>query len=206
LDQDQLVREVVDQLQTAFGYYHVQIYLFDHLKMNLVMVGGTGDAGRALLSRGHTLQKGQGLVGKSAENNQVILIPDVTQAGYWLANPLLPETKSELAVPIVLGDDVLGVLDVQHDVTNGLSDGDSDLIQSIANQVAIAVRNAQAYSHTQKQAHREAQITAISQQIQSASTIEDVLKIAISELGNVLGASRSMIDLQVTAISPNERI
>lgn len=206
LDQDQLVREVVEQLRTAFGYYHAQIYLFDEHRQNLVMAGGTGDAGRALLASGHTLEKGQGLVGRSAERNQVILIPDVAQAEGWLANPLLPDTKAEVAVPIVLGDDVIGVLDVQHNLTDGLSERDADLIQSIANQVAIAVQNAQAFTHSQQQAVREAQITAINQRIQSAMTIEDVLQIAVSELGNTLGARISNIDLQVTALSPDERI
>ncbi len=205
LDQNQLVREVVEQLRTAFGYYHVHIYLFDDGKRNLVMAGGTGDAGRTLLVRGHKLEKGQGLVGRAAEHNQVMLIPDVSQAEGWLPNPLLPETKAEVAVPIAVGQDVLGVLDVQHNVINGLSKGDADLIQTIANQVAIAVQNAQAYTRSQRQAVREAQITAISQRIQSAMTIEDVLKIAVSELGNTLGACSSNIDLQVNALSLDER-
>ena len=206
LDQDQLVREVVEQLQTAFGYYHAHIYLFDEHRQYLVMAGGTGDAGRTMLARGHKLEKGQGLVGRSAERNQVILIPDIAQAEGWLPNPLLPDTKSEVAVPIVLSEVVLGVLDVQHDVTNGLNEQDAALIQSIANQIAIAVQNAQAYTRSQHQAAREAQITAISQRIQAAMTIEDVLQIAVSELGNTLGARSSNIDLQVTALSTDERI
>jgi len=205
LDQNELVHEVVEQLRTAFGYYHAHIYLYDEPKQNLVMSGGTGNAGQTMLSHGHKLEKGQGLVGRAAEQNQVILIPDVSQAEGWLPNPLLPETKAEVAVPIAVGQDVLGVLDVQHNVTNGLGNGDANLIQSIANQVAIAVKNAQAYSRSQRQAVREAQITAISQRIQSAMTIEDVLQIAVSELGNTIGARNSNIDLQVTALSLNER-
>ena len=205
LDRNQLVSEVVEQVQGAFGYYHTQIYLFNEFKQNLVMVGGTGDAGRALLARDHKLKKGQGLVGRAAESNQVMLIPDVTQAEGWLPNPLLPDTKAEVAVPIAVGSDVLGVLDVQHNVTNALSTQDADLIQTIANQVAIAVQNAQAYTRSQRQAVREAQITAINQRIQSAMTIEDVLQIAVSELGNTLGARSSNIDIQVNALSLDKR-
>jgi putative methionine-R-sulfoxide reductase with GAF domain len=197
LDQEQLAREVVEQLQSAFGYYHAHIYLYDETQNHLVMVGGTGNAGRVMLAQGHKLVKGHGLVGKAAATNQAILIPNVSQAEGWLPNPLLPETKSEVAVPITIGNNVLGVLDVQHNITNGLSEVDADLIRSIASQVAIATQNALAFSRSQQKAEREAQITAISQRIQSAMTIEDVLQIAVSELGSTLGAANSTIDLEV---------
>ena len=134
-----------------------------------------------------------------------MLIPDVSQAEGWLPNPLLPDTKAEVAVPIAIGDDVLGVLDVQQNITGGLSENDANLIQSIANQVAVAVQNAQAYQHTQRQAVREAQITAINQRIQSAATIDDVLQIAISELGQVLDSQQASVELRVGAQPDNGR-
>jgi putative methionine-R-sulfoxide reductase with GAF domain len=197
LDQDQLVREVVEQLRSAFGYYHAHIYLYDDGKHNLEMVGGTGDAGRAMLARGHKIEPGKGLVGRAASTNEPVLIPDITRAEGWLPNPLLPDTKAEVAVPIAIGDKVLGVLDVQHNVTDGLTQQDADLIQAIANQVAIAVLNAQEYSHTQHQAVREAQVAEISQKIQAATSIENVLKVAISELGHALEAERSSVELKI---------
>lgn len=205
LDQDQLVREVVEQLRSAFGYYHAHIYLFDERKRTLEMVGGTGEAGRTMLAQDHKIETGQGLVGRAAKDNTVVLIPDVTQAEGWLPNPLLPDTKAEVAVPIAIGGDILGVLDVQHNVADGLNSQDADLIQAIANQVAIAVQNAQAYTRTQQQATQEARVTAISQRIQSATSIDDVLQIAVSELGQVLEAQRSSVELQVRSQSDNGR-
>jgi putative methionine-R-sulfoxide reductase with GAF domain len=197
MDQDQLVREVVEQLTTAFNYYHAHIYLYDDNKQNLIMMGGTGDAGRTMLARGHKIESGRGLVGQAAANNEVVLIPDVDQAEGWLPNPLLPETKAEVAVPIAIGGNVLGVLDVQHNIKDGLSEQDAELIQSIANQVAIAVQNAQVYRRTQSQAVREARITAINQRIQSATSIENVLQIAVSELGQVLNAETANIEVSM---------
>jgi putative methionine-R-sulfoxide reductase with GAF domain len=199
LDPQQLVSEVVEQLRSAFGYYHAHIYLYDVARRNLEMVGGTGDAGRAMLARGHKIKKGRGLVGRAAETNEIVLIPDVSQETSWLPNPLLPETKAEVAVPIAIGPEVLGVLDVQHNVIGGLAKQDADLIQAIANQVGIALQNAQAYERAQRQAVREARIAAINQRVQTATTIDDVLKIAVSELGQALGAHRSSVDLRVSA-------
>ena len=197
LDQDQLVREVVEQLRSAFGYYHAQIYLFDESKQSLNMVGGTGNAGRTMLASGHQIEGGRGLVGRAAQTNQIVLISDVSQAVGWLPNPLLPDTKAEAAVPIAVGDEVVGVLDVQHNVAGGLRQQDADLIQAIANQVGVAIQNAQAFTRSQRQAVREAQITAISQRIQSANSIEDVLKIAVSELGQALDADRADIEVSM---------
>ena len=197
LDQDRLVREVVEQLQAAFGYYHAHIYLYNEDKQNLDMVGGTGDAGRTMLARGHSIERDQGLVGRAAETGEPVLVPDTSQADGWLPNPLLPETKAEVAVPIAIGSDVLGVLDVQHNVIDGLTEADADLIRAIANQVAVALQNAQVYERAQRQAQREAQSGEISQSIQSAGTIDEVLKVAVSKLGQTLEAERANVELSI---------
>jgi GAF domain-containing protein/HAMP domain-containing protein len=148
LNRKELVIEVVEQVKEAFGYYHAHIYLLEGDE--LVMAGGTGDAGAAMLADGHRLPKGRGLVGRAAESNEPVLVPDTTQDPDWLPNSLLPDTKSEVAIPISVGDQVLGVLDVQQDRTNGLGQEDVDALQSIANQVAVAMQNINQYENTQK--------------------------------------------------------
>lgn len=150
LDRKQLVTEVVEQVKNAFGYYHTQIYFYDESRENLVMAGGTGEAGKIMLEQFHKLANGRGLVGRAAENNEPILVTDTTQNPEWLPNPLLPDTKSEAAIPISIGDRVLGVLDVQQNIVDGLKREDIDALYSIANQIAVAVQNSQSYTEVQR--------------------------------------------------------
>jgi putative methionine-R-sulfoxide reductase with GAF domain len=195
LDEKLLVREVVEQLKAAFNYYHAHIYLFDAAHENLVMKGGTGEAGQALLAKGHHLPRGKGLVGRAAETNAPVLVPDTAQDPGWLPNPLLPETKSEVAVPIAVGNQVQGVLDVQHNVRNGLQEADAILIQTIANQVAIALQNAQAYGRADENARREQFLGTAAQEIQSAATVDEVLQLAVRKLGQALSTRRACVEI-----------
>ncbi len=197
LNQEDLVREVANQVRSAFNYYHAQIYLFDEARQNLVIAGGTGDAGRVMLARGHKIPQGRGLVGRAAGTNQVVLVPNTATDMGWLPNPLLPLTKAELAVPIALGGNVLGVLDVQHDVIDGLTQADADVLQSIANQVAVGLQNARSFTAAQRRAEREAAVVAISQKIQSATTPEAVLQVAAQELGKTLNARRATAQISL---------
>ncbi len=150
LDPSELTTAVVDLLQVAFKYYHAHIYLYDEKREYLVMVGGTGEAGHVMLANNHKIEHGKGLVGRTAINNTPTLVPDVSADIGWLPNPLLPDTKAEVAVPITLDNEVLGVLDIQHNVTGGLNQEDVTLLTSIASQVAIGLQNARQYQQLQE--------------------------------------------------------
>jgi HAMP domain-containing protein len=198
LDPQTLVSEVVNQVQTAFNYYHVHIYLLDEKKRALIMSGGTGEAGAAMLVGNHKLALDQGLVGRAFSQNKPVLAADVLRAPGWLSNPLLPDTRSEIAVPIVVGGRPLGVLDVQHNIVNGLSDEDGVILQAIADQVGIALQNARLYAAAERQASREALVNAIGQRIQSAATIEMALEIAAEELGKATGATAARAQIALS--------
>ncbi|MCA9960158.1 MAG: GAF domain-containing protein, partial [Anaerolineales bacterium] len=195
LDESELVRAVVQQVRDAFSYYHVHIYLFDKNKETLYMAGGTGEAGRQMLAAGHSITPGRGLVGQAATTGAVVLISDVGQSTDWLPNPLLPDTRAEAAVPIALGEDVLGVLDVQHNLVNGLQDIDAELLSSIANQVAIALRNARLYAEREIQAQRATLINDINQKILNTTDMSTAMQVAVRELGRISQAELVRINL-----------
>ena len=193
LDQRELVLAVVEEIRRSYNFYHAHIYLYDNNYKNLIMVGGTGEAGKIMMERGHTIEPGHGLVGRCAQTNSIFLVTDTNEDPSWLSNPLLPETKSEVAVPIAIGDKVLGVLDVQHNIPSGINQQTAELLKSIANQVAIAVQNARLYTEAQIQAEQEALIIDINKKIQNSTTIESVLEITARELGLALGASKASV-------------
>jgi len=120
----------------------------------------------------------------------------------WQSNPLLPETRAEIAVPISVGENVVGVLDVQDQHSYGLDETDAELLQSIATQVAQALQNAQAYQKAQQQVAREALIANINQQIQSTNDVEDALQVAVRELGRALGTDASIRLMQKSNGNP----
>lgn len=186
----QLAVDVVEQVQSAFNYYHAHIYFIDEGTGDLVMVGGTGEAGATMLARGHKVPKGRGLVGRAADTNAPVLVPDVSKAEGWLHNPLLPETRSEIAIPIAAGNQVMGVLDVQQNIVNGLGQEDVELLQSLAAQVAISLQNVRSFEESRAQAELEAMVNLIGQKIQRSATVDEALQTAARELGLALGAPR----------------
>jgi GAF domain-containing protein/HAMP domain-containing protein len=143
LDVEQLLSELVDQTASSFGYYHAHVYLIDQESQNLVVAAGAGEAGAAMKAQEYSipLDAPTSLVARAARSGQVVSVDNVREAPDWLPNPLLPDTYSEMAVPIVLEGSVIGVLDVQQDTIGGLDEGDAGLLRSLANQAATAIRN-----------------------------------------------------------------
>lgn len=199
LDRDELVTRVVEQVRDAFDLYHVRIYLADETAQRLTLASVTGKAAQEMLTSGHEILWGEGVVGRAAESQEIVFVPNVSQDDDWQSTPLLADTRTEIAVPIHAGDSLLGVLDVHHDVAGGLTQEDAHLFESLANQVGIALQNASLFADAQRRAEQEALVNAAGQNIRRATTLDHVLQVAARELSHTLGARRTVVQLAFAA-------
>jgi HAMP domain-containing protein len=194
LDPFQMVATAVHLTQRGFNLYHAHVFEYNKTTDELQIVAcgyKEGDEHEGTHGTAHIpLQREQSLVARAARTRKPVIVNDVRSDPGWLPNPLLPETRAELAVPMVVGDELIGVLDVQSEYVDAFNEEDSTIQMTLAAQLAVAMKNAQSYSTARDQAKMETLVNAIGQKIQRAGTVEDTLQIAIRELGLALGASR----------------
>jgi putative methionine-R-sulfoxide reductase with GAF domain/PAS domain-containing protein len=140
----QMLQSVVDLTKERFGHYHTHIYLLDVIGENLVLSAGAGEVGKQMVARGHSIpfNRPHSLVARAARTRRGVISNDVTQEPDFLPNPLLPQTRSELATPIIVGDAVLGIFDVQSEITNRFTDEDIAIQTTLAQQLGAALQNA----------------------------------------------------------------
>ena len=198
LDVKNLLQGVVDLTKERFSLYHSHIYLLDEAGENLVLASGAGEPGRQMVAEGRSipLDREQSLVARAAREQKGVTVNDVTQTPDFLPNPLLPDTRSELAVPMVVGGKVIGVFDVQSDVVGRFTDSDINIQTTLAAQVATSIQNVRSFEQSKIQADFEALVSTIGQKIQRAASVEDTLQVAIRELGMALGATRVKANIQ----------
>ncbi len=148
---EELLPSVVDYIREQFDLYYVQVYLLDEAQRYAVLAAGTGEVGRALLERGHRLELGAtAIVTRAARTRRPVLVSDTTTSDIHLPNPLLPNTRSEVAIPLVVGDEVLGVLDMQAVQPNTFREDNLPVFEAMASQLASALSAARAYEETRQ--------------------------------------------------------
>lgn len=144
-DVSSLLDTTVYAISRQFGYYHAGIFWIDQTGEWAVLRAASSEGGQRMLRRGHRLRVGQqGLVGTVAALGQPRIALDVGEDAVWFDNPDLPETRSELALPLFdVEHRVLGVLDVQSTEVSAFTPADVEVLQLLADQVSVALRNAQ---------------------------------------------------------------
>lgn len=149
-DPTTMLQTVVDLTKSNFNFYHAHIYLLNEAGDTLELAAGAGEAGQQMVTQQHAipLNREQSLVARAARTRQGVIVNDVTESPDFLPNPLLPYTRSELAVPVIAGDAVLGVLDVQSDQPHSFTEEEVRIQTILAAQVAIALQNARANEQT----------------------------------------------------------
>ncbi|GAB4475910.1 MAG: hypothetical protein Kow00124_17500 [Anaerolineae bacterium] len=146
-DPRELMTEIVELIRGRFGFYHAQVFLLDEAGENANLVASTGAAGRQLLARGHYLPVGsRSVIGRVTASGQPVVALDTDSDAIHRRNELLPDTRSEMALPMRIGDRIIGALDVQSVAPNAFDADDVAVFQIIADQLAIALDNARLYS------------------------------------------------------------
>jgi PAS domain S-box-containing protein len=179
LDVDQLLQSVVDLTKERFGLYHTHIYLLNRAEDVLVMTAGAGEIGRQLLAQGWTisLDKELSLVARAARSQKPVIVNDVRQSPDYFQNPLLPKTRSEMAVPVIAADELLGVLDVQAAQEGYFAGDEEQIYTTLAAQIAISLRNVTLYRQTQHTLSESETLYRASAGLNTAGTFTEVLEV-----------------------------
>ena len=149
-DLDSLLKSAVDLIQDRFNLYYTQVYLLDPTGRELVLRAGTGEAGQQLLGRRHSLPVDlASLNGTAAVEKHTVIVERTETSTIHRPNPLLPDTRSEMVVPLLIGERVVGTLDMQSSQADALNKENLAAFEALAGQLAIAVENADLLAETE---------------------------------------------------------
>jgi GAF domain-containing protein/HAMP domain-containing protein len=151
LDPRTLISQVVQLISERFGFYHAGLFLLDEPQEYAVLRAASSEGGRRMLARRHRLRVGQeGIVGYVTARGQARIALDVGEDAVFFDNPDLPETRSEMALPLRVRGQIIGALDVQSTQEAAFTTEDVAVLQTLADQVALAISNAQLYRQAQE--------------------------------------------------------
>jgi methyl-accepting chemotaxis protein len=214
-DLDALLAQVTHLISQQFGFYHAGIFLLDAAEEYAVLQAANSEGGQHMLEKGHRLKvREQGVVGYVTGTGEPRIVLDVGSDAVHFNNPLLPETRSEMALPLKLGAQIIGALDVQSKQEGAFDEKDATVLQTMADQLAIAIENARLLQETQQTVHElstaAAEMLAVATQqmsganeqsaaiSQTTTTVEEVRTIseqAVKRAQEVVDASQHTVDV-----------
>jgi GAF domain-containing protein/HAMP domain-containing protein len=143
----ELMNNVIELVRQRFGFYHAQVFLIDDAGERANLVASTGAAGRALLARRHYLEVGsRSVIGQVTATGMPVIASDTDVSAIHKRNELLPDTRSEMALPMRIGDKVIGALDIQSVAPNAFDESSVAVFQTVADQLAIALESARLHA------------------------------------------------------------
>ncbi|HRF96833.1 MAG TPA: GAF domain-containing protein, partial [Aggregatilineales bacterium] len=145
-----LMDRVVELIIEVFpNIYHAQIFLLDDDEQFAILRASTGEAGRNLLARGHRLQVGsQSVIGRCTDESRVVIARDTLESEVHRKNEFLLETRAELAIPLKIGEKIIGALDVQSKFRDSFNEEQVNILQTMSDQIAIAIENTRLYQES----------------------------------------------------------
>ncbi len=205
LDINTLLRRTVRLIQERFGYHHIAVFLTDEQGQYAEIAEGSGAAGEQMKSEGHRLEVGsESIIGHVTLRGEHYLADQVDQDSLFKPHPALPDTQTELAIPLLVGERIIGALDVQHDSPGAFSADDIAVLQILADQLAVAIQNARLFEETLQRARREQLVLQLTGEVRKREDVEGMLKAAVREMRKAMGAKRSRIRLYPRPLDSDE--
>ncbi len=203
LDVDQLINKSVNLIRDKFDFYYVGLFLVDQAREWAVLRAGTGEAGRIQLKKKHRLKVGgESMIGWCIQQHQARITPDVGADAVHFQNPDLPDTRSEMALPLISRDEIIGALTVQSTLQNAFTNEDITLLQTMADQTANAIKNAHLFeeiTQAQEEAEERLQETIALQQLSQALSgtlhVNEILDIFFRACTKVIGFEYVLLSL-----------
>jgi GAF domain-containing protein/HAMP domain-containing protein len=194
LDPDELLRQTVDLVRGRFDLYYVGLFLLDEEGRFAVLRAGTGEAGRQMLAQGHRLEVGgESMIGQCVDRDEARIALDVGDEPVRFDNPLLPETRSEMALPLRSRGRVIGAMTAQSVKEAAFSEAEIAAMQTMADQVGVAIDNARLFTETQaalkevEATHRRYLQQAWAEYLQTAGeTSYETVRPGVASLGDAV--------------------
>jgi sigma-B regulation protein RsbU (phosphoserine phosphatase) len=194
LDLFTLMENVASLIHDRFGYPHINLFTVHHNRRLIVFVAGSGEKKDELSRYTLSLDEAQGIIPLVARDGQTILVRDVRKDKRYRSVPLLPETtRSELCVPLIYRDEVVGVLDIQSDKVNAFSQDDRMIFEAVADNIATAIHNVDLYRSEQWRRQVADGLREVAGLVSADAGVDNVLEAILSELDRNLPIDISAI-------------
>ncbi len=194
LNLDELLVRAVNLIVERFRFYHASIFLIDLHGEYAVIREATGEAGAQLKRMGHKLGVGsKSIVGYVTGRGETLVVNDTMKDATYFANPILPDTRSECAIPLKVGERVLGALDVQSTAPFAFTEENLRTLEILADQLAVAVVNTELFADSQEHLSQHRLLHHITTSAASGTTLEEALETTVKGLQVTLGGDRVSI-------------
>jgi len=200
LDSATLLNRAVHLLHERFGYDQVAVYRLDWQTSAAVVEAAAGQGAEALLADAHHVPVGsETVLGVVIQGGNAYAASDDGEDPYFKVTPYLPTARSELGLPLMIGDQVFGVILIRHSQPNAFGRDDITVLEVLADQIAVGVQNARLFEATLRRAQREQAVIEITSKIRTSGGIDGILRTAVREMRQAMGARQAQIWLNAPA-------
>ncbi len=191
LQAEQVLVNATNLIRERFGYYHASVFLVEPTGKYAVLHEASGDIGQKMKAVGHRLAVGsRSLVGQAVARGETVVSNNTRQNPNYYPNPLLPDTRSELVVPLKTANKVIGALDVQSDRINAFQTEDIHTLEILADQLVMALENANLYARTQENLVKHRLLHQMTTAASTSTNLSEAIQRTVYNLRTALGEER----------------